>query len=166
MKMTQSGIANLRFTIAVNRSFAKQGEGRQADFISCVAWRQTAENMAKFLRKGSLIGVEGRIETGSYMKDGQTVYTTDIVCDNVQFFEPRSANTQNDGYGQQNQYPQQNQWNNPPTGNQNFGTRGGTLNPEPYPQSTPWAQNPFHPGDVAPKNDYKNIPIADDDLPF
>ena len=93
LKYTTNGIANLRFTVAVNRAFTNQSGERQADFISCVAWRAQAENMAKFLRKGSLIGVEGRIETGSYQaQDGTMRYTTDVIADSVQFLEPRSVN--------------------------------------------------------------------------
>ena len=90
-KQTQSGISNLRFTVAVNRKVAKEGQA-QADFINCVAWRQTADNMAKFLRKGSLIGVEGRIETGSYQaQDGTMRYTTDVIAESVQFLEPKQT---------------------------------------------------------------------------
>ncbi|MCL1949720.1 MAG: single-stranded DNA-binding protein [Turicibacter sp.] len=100
LKYTANGIANLRFSVAVNRSFTSQNGERQADFINCVAWRGQAENMAKFLRKGSLIGVEGRIETGSYQaQDGTTRYTTDVVADSVQFLEPRSAQGDRAGGG-------------------------------------------------------------------
>jgi len=91
LKYTQNGIANVRFTLAVNRAFTNQNGERQADFINCVAWRSQAENMAKFLRKGSLIGLEGRIETGSYQaQDGTTRYTTDVIADSVQFLESRN----------------------------------------------------------------------------
>ena len=91
LKYTTNNIANLRFTIAVNRRIKKEDGTQQADFINCVAWRAQAENMAKFLQKGSLIGIEGRIETGSYQaQDGQMRYTTDVVVDNVQFLESAS----------------------------------------------------------------------------
>jgi len=97
LKYTTNNIANLRFTVAVNRQFSNQNGERQADFISCVVWRTQAENMAKFLKKGSLIGVEGRIETGSYQgQDGQIRYTTDVIADSVQFLEPRT--TQSNAY--------------------------------------------------------------------
>jgi len=101
LKYTQSNIANLRFTVAVNRHFKDADGNTKADFLNCVAWRSTAENMAKFLKKGSLIGVIGRIETGSYTnQEGQTVYTTDIVAESVQFLEPRGAQSEsNQGYG-------------------------------------------------------------------
>lgn len=87
---TNSTIPNLSFTLAVNRKVTNQNNERQAEFIRCQAWRTQAENMARSLKKGSLIGVEGRIVTGSYQgQDGQTRYTTDVVVDNVQFLEPK-----------------------------------------------------------------------------
>lgn len=69
LRYTPSGVAVARFTLAVNRTFSNQQGERQADFINIVVWRKQAENTANFLRKGSLAGVEGRIQTGSY--DGQ-----------------------------------------------------------------------------------------------
>jgi len=90
IKSTQSDILVCRFTLAVNRSF-KGGNGEQeTDFIQCVAWRKQAENMGKFVDKGALLGIEGRIQTGSYYnKDGAIIYTTDVICDSVQFLEPK-----------------------------------------------------------------------------
>ena len=66
LKYTANGIANLQFSLAVNRSYTGANGEKQADFINCMAWRGTAENMTKFLKKGALIGIEGRIETSSY----------------------------------------------------------------------------------------------------
>jgi single-strand DNA-binding protein len=92
VKYTSSNIPYARFTVAVNRTFAGPNGEREADFISCIAWRKQAENMARFVHKGSLVGVEGRIQTGRYDdKDGNTVFTTDVVCDSVQFLEPKSS---------------------------------------------------------------------------
>ena len=71
LKYTTGGIANLRFSLAVNRNFKDDKGNQQADFINCMAWRGQAENMAKFLKKGALIGLEGRIETGSYDERGK-----------------------------------------------------------------------------------------------
>jgi single-strand DNA-binding protein len=99
LKYTASNIAFARFTIAVNRTFAGPSGEREADFIQCIAWRKQAENLARFVHKGSLIGVEGRIQTGSYDdKDGTRRYTTDVVCDSVQFLEPKGENQQQSGY--------------------------------------------------------------------
>ncbi len=92
LSYTPSGIATARFTVAVNRPFKNEGE-QQADFISCVAWRKNAENLANFMKKGNLIGLEGRIQTGSYEGQNGKVYTTDVVADSIQFLEPRSNST-------------------------------------------------------------------------
>ena len=108
LRYTPNGIASCRFIVAVNRTFANEHGERDADFISCVAWRKQAENLANYQRKGALIGVEGRIQTGSYEgQNGQRVYTTDVVADSIQFLEPRS----NTGGSQSNQPYYQNQPN-------------------------------------------------------
>lgn len=108
LKFTPSGIATTKFTVAVNRAFSNQQGEREADFINCIAWRKQAENLANFMRKGSLIGVEGRIQTGSYEgQDGKRVYTTDVVADSIQFLEPRSGSTQNNQTSQQSNSQQQ-----------------------------------------------------------
>ena len=92
LRYTPSGVAVARFTLAVNRTFSNQQGEKEADFISCIVWRKQAENTANFLKKGSLAGVEGRIQTGSYEgQDGKRVYTTEVVADSVQFLEPRSS---------------------------------------------------------------------------
>jgi len=149
LRYTPSGIAMARFTLAVNRTFSNQQGEREADFINCVVWRKQAENTANFLKKGSLAGVEGRIQTGSYEgQDGKRVYTTDVVCDSVQFLEPRGSSGggqsgQSFGGGQQNNpYPtyQQNQ----PTNQQNY-TR---VDDDPFGSSS------------------GPIEVSDDDLPF
>lgn len=85
VKTTQSGQTVARVTIAVDR-YTKAGEERKADFISCTAWGQTAQFLAKYFQKGKEILAEGRIQTGSYTdKDGRKVYTTDVVLDRVEF---------------------------------------------------------------------------------
>jgi single-strand DNA-binding protein len=103
LRYTSSNIGEVKFTLAVNRTFAGPSGEREADFIQCVVWRKQAENLARFVRKGSLIGVEGRIQTGSYDdKDGIRKYTTEVVCDSVQFLEPKSQGNENtDSYGAQ-----------------------------------------------------------------
>ena len=85
LKYTPSGIATAAFTLAVTRTFSNQDGVREADFIRCVAWRKTAENLANYTKKGSMIGVDGRIQTRSYEKDGRRVYVTEVVADSVQF---------------------------------------------------------------------------------
>ncbi len=89
LRYTPSGVAVATFTLAVNRTFTNgQGE-READFISIVAWRQLAELVANYLKKGSQAGLEGRLQTRSYDdKDGKKRYVTEVVADNVQFLSP------------------------------------------------------------------------------
>lgn len=94
LRYTSSNIPSVRFTLAVNRPFENQNGERETDFINVVVWRKQAENVKKYVSKGSLVAVEGRIQTGSYEKDGQRVYTTDVVADNVQFLESK-AQSQN-----------------------------------------------------------------------
>lgn len=95
IRMTQSGNKMANFTLAVNRNKTGKGGQIEADFIRCVAYNKTAENMEKYTHKGSQIGIEGRIQTGSYKdRDGKTVYMTDIACELVQFLDPKENSYQ------------------------------------------------------------------------
>ena len=94
LRYTGSNLPFARFSVAVNRTFNNAQGQRETDFINVVVWRKQAENVKKYITKGSLVAVEGRIQTGSYEKDGQRVYTTDVVADNVQFLETK-AQSQN-----------------------------------------------------------------------
>lgn len=90
LRYTPNGNAVVNFTLAVNRTFKNSQGEQEADFINCQAWRTTAENVAQYLRKGSLAGIEGRIQTRSYENDeGRRVYVTEVVADSVQFLEPK-----------------------------------------------------------------------------
>ncbi len=90
LKATQSNISFVNGTIAVNRPFKDEKGETQADFISFVAWRAQAENAAKYCSKGSLIGIQGRIQTRNYEDDnGQTRYVTEVSADNITFLEPK-----------------------------------------------------------------------------
>src|SRR5690606_14971922 len=89
---TNGGVAVTRFTVAVNRKFTNQQGEREADFINIVAWRNLAENCGNYLQKGSLVAVEGRIQTRSYEnQEGRTVYVTEIVADDVRFLDTRGG---------------------------------------------------------------------------
>lgn len=91
LRTTPNGIATCRVTVAVNRIPNSNGE-RVADFINVVIWRRQAENVARYCSKGSLIGVEGRIQTRNYDgQDGQRRYVTEVVADNVTFLGSRNA---------------------------------------------------------------------------
>lgn len=85
VRKTPSDVSVCRFTVAVDRNYTKQGEERKADFIDCLAWRNTAEFIGKYFSKGSSIAVQGSIQTGSYEKDGIKRRTFEILVDNVSF---------------------------------------------------------------------------------
>lgn len=93
LRYTGSNLPFVRFTVAVNRTFTNQQGQREADFINVVAWRKQAESISNFLDKGSLVSIDGRIQTGSYDdKDGNKKYTVEVVADSVQFLESKSQN--------------------------------------------------------------------------
>ena len=169
LKYTQSGIAVVRFTLAVNRTFTNQQGEREADFINCVAWRKQAENIANFLRKGSLAGVDGRIQTSSFDgRDGQRGCMTEVVADSVQFLEPRSA-TQNrpESGGQAPNYG-----GGAPNnfgGNQNYGNQNQQSNFNQNQQPSfqqPNEQNYTNTNDNPFASNDGPIEVTDDDLPF
>lgn len=90
LRQTPSSIPVTRFTVAVERGYAKQGEERKTDFINVIAWRSTAEFISKYFQKGSMIAIQGSIQTGSYEKDGVKHYTFDVVAGNVSFCGSKS----------------------------------------------------------------------------
>ncbi len=98
LRYTASNVPFARFSLAVNRTFSNGNGERQTDFLNIIVWRKQAENVCNYLNKGSLVSVEGRIQTGSYDdKDGNKRYTTDIVADSVQFLESKGqSNGSND----------------------------------------------------------------------
>ena len=97
LRYTTSNIPTVNFTLAVNRPFANQGGTREADFINVTVWRKQAENVKKYITKGSLVAVEGRIQTRNYNdKDGKKVYVTEVIADNVQFLEPKGQRSMDD----------------------------------------------------------------------
>lgn len=105
LRKTGTGKSVTNFTVAVNRSFAKD----ETDFINCVAWNHTADFMANYLKKGALIGLEGRIQTGSYedRDTGKKIYTTDVVVDNLQSLESKSQRESKNNTNKQYQKPDQ-----------------------------------------------------------
>ena len=96
LRYTASGTAVATFTLAVNRNFTNQNGNREADFINCVIWRKPAETMATLAKKGSLIGVVGRIQTRTYdNQQGQRVYVTEVVVNQFHLLDPK--NNQSNG---------------------------------------------------------------------
>ncbi|WP_100374317.1 single-stranded DNA-binding protein [Bacillus sp. FJAT-45037] len=148
LRYTPSGVAVANFTLAVNRAFSNQQGEREADFLNCVVWRKPAENVANYLKKGSLAGVDGRIQTRSYdNNEGRRVYITEVVAESVQFLEPKGSNQ-----GQGNAFPS---GGGSPAGGNDYSKQ----NQQPNRQSGGFNDDPF-------ANDGKPIDISDDDLPF
>ena len=115
LRQTQSGISSCRFTIAVNRKFKNQNGEYDTDFISCVAWRQTAEFVSRYFNKGSMICVSGSLRTGSYTDKNHsdvTHYTTDVFVETVEFTGEKKQQGTTSSY-QQPQQPQQNRQQQP-----------------------------------------------------
>ena len=103
LRYTPQNVAVATFTLAVNRTFKSQNGEREADFINCVMWRQQAENLANWAKKGSLIGVTGRIQTRNYENnDGQRVYVTEVVADSFQMLESRNQQSSDGTFGNDN----------------------------------------------------------------
>ena len=101
-RQTPNGIDIANFTLAVNRNFKSKNGEQQADFINVVVFRNQAQNVNNYLSKGSLAGVDGRIQSRSYENnEGQRVFVTEVVADSVQFLEPKNSNQQNNQYQQQ-----------------------------------------------------------------
>ena len=179
LRYTQGGAAVATFTLAVDRRFTNQQGEREADFVSCVIWRKSAENFAQYMHKGSLVGIEGRIQTRNYEnQQGQRVYVTEVVVENFSFLEPRSSNRNaapqgGNNYGAPvNNAPQNNQTqnNNPFTSGANNGSQANN-HPNPAP-SAPAGNNQNTNGNNGSNandpfaNTGDSIDISDDDLPF
>lgn len=145
LRVSQSNVAVANFNLAVNRPFTDKNGERGADFINCVVFRKPAENLQKYVSKGSLVGIDGRIQTRNYEnKDGHRVYVTEVVCDQVQYLDSKGSNNDtgsNQQSGNSNNHQQQSGSNNVSYGNK--------KNDE----------NPF-------RNSEGAVDIADDDLPF
>ena len=145
LRKTPSNVSALQGTLAVNRNFKNQNGEREADFINFQAWRGTADIIAEYCGKGSLIGITGRIQTRNYEnQQGQRVYVTEVVADSVALLESRNS-----------QGSQQNQGNSFQNGNS---SQGGNVN-NGYNQQTP---------NFGRSNSMQGTPmdISDDDLPF
>ncbi|HBC4807486.1 TPA: single-stranded DNA-binding protein, partial [Staphylococcus aureus] len=102
-RTTPSGVSVATFTLAVNRTFTNAQGEREADFVNCVVFRRQADNVNNYLSKGSLAGVDGRLQSRNYEnQEGRRVFVTEVVCDSVQFLEPKNTNdSQQDLYQQQ-----------------------------------------------------------------
>lgn len=112
LRYTQSGTAVVNFTVACDRTFSNQNGEKETDFIDCVAWRQQAENIAKYVGKGEMIGVDGRLQISSYQdNNGNNRRKAEVVADSVRFLEPKKRDNEqgkaaSQGAPQQGAYPQ------------------------------------------------------------
>lgn len=106
LKTTGSNVSVCNFTIAVNRRFRNAEGNYDADFINCVAWRQQAEFLARFFTKGRMVGIVGSIQTRNYdREDGQKVYITEVVADEISFVDSKSQSDFTPGASQNNSAP-------------------------------------------------------------
>lgn len=137
LRYTESGVAVARFTLAVNRNYTNQQGERETDFINITVWRGLAENCAKFTHKGSLVGVDGRLQVRTYEnQEGHTVWATEVVAEDVRFLESKNSRTNDNTVGGNHTGYNQNQ----------------------YKKQSP-EQDPF-------ESVGKAIDLSDDDLPF
>ncbi len=143
LRYTANGAAVANFTVAVNRTFTNSQGDREADFINCIIWRKAAENFVNFTNKGSLVGIDGRIQTSSYEnQQGQRVYRTDVNVDNFSLLESRAESEQRKSNNNSNQSSGQYSNSNNKQSNNN-----SSNNDDPF-------------------ADGKQVDISDDDLPF
>ena len=172
----ENQLAIARYTLAVDRRFRRDGED-SADFISCVAFGKAAEFAEKYFHKGIRITVSGRIQTGSYTnRDGNKVYTTEVVVDNQEFAESKAASdasraayqNQGGGFGGQS-YGQQGGYNNAPQGGFGSAPQGGFGGAPQGGFSQPSAApvQGQRPAGNTPDDGFMNIPEGiDEELPF
>lgn len=151
LRYTTSNIAVATFSLAVNRNFKDANGERETDFINCAIWRQQAENLANWAKKGALIGITGRIQTRSYEnQQGQRVYVTEVVAENFQMLESRAASEGGNA----------NQGNT----SRAFGNGNGYAGP--YGQQAPQQQGPNFARESGSYGNANPLDISDDDLPF
>lgn len=146
LRYTANGTGVATFTLAINRNFTNQAGEREADFVQCVIWRKPAETLANYARKGTLLGVTGRIQTRSYdNQQGQRVYVTEVLADSFQLLESKATSEQRQSTqaSQPTQQANRQNYNEPVT--------SGFPNDGDMPVGAP-------PG--------ATLDISDDDLPF
>lgn len=149
LRATSSGTNNASFSLAVERNFKNANGEKETDFINCVAWRKTAEILAQYAPKGSMIGIRGRIQTRNYENNqGVRVYVTEVVADEVQLIDTRNNNQGTNA----NYY-------------QNNANNGGFNSSQQ--QSNGFGSDPFQSGQQGSFNgNNNNLEVSNDDLPF
>ena len=145
LRVSQSNVSVANFNLAVNRPFTDKNGERGADFINCVVFNKQAENLNKYTIKGSLVGIDGRIQTRNYEnKDGVRIFVTEVVCDSVQYLDTKGSNSDTGGNQQGNNSNNRQQQSG--SSNVSYGTQKND-------------ENPF-------ANSRGSVDIQDDDLPF
>ncbi|MDT3958481.1 single-stranded DNA-binding protein [Staphylococcus kloosii] len=153
-RTTPSGVSVATFTLAVNRTFTNAQGEREADFINCVVFRKQAENVNNYLSKGSLAGVDGRLQSRSYEnQEGRRIFVTEVVCDSVQFLEPKNQNNQRQNQSGGNDFQDYGQSFGGQQSGQNTSRNNNNAS------NNNQSDNPF-------ANANGPIDISDDDLPF
>lgn len=143
-RTTPSGVAMVRFSLAVDRDFKSQNGERQTDFFNIIAWRSTADFVSRYFHKGQLVALQGTIQMNNYTdRDGNKRTSYDIVADQVYFAEPKRDNAQQNNYDY---------------------SRYDQMTPPPAPQAAPSYGEPA--SSYQSGNDGDFTPVADDDLPF
>lgn len=149
LRYTSSGRAVCQFSIAISRNYTNQQGQRDADFINCVVWDKQAENLAKYITKGRLVAVDGRIQTRNYdNNEGKKVYVTEVLANSIQFLESKNSGQGNDNM-EQNPFDSMTEPNYPAP-NSNEGSNNDTISVE---------KDPF-------ESFGESIEISDNDLPF
>ncbi len=148
VRKTQTGLSVASFTVACDRRVSKSQDNSQqtADFINCVAWRQSADFLGQYARKGAMVGVDGRLQTRSYdRQDGTKAYITEVVCDNVNLLESKAQSAARASQPVDNSY---NNYQQP------------SYQPQaPAYQPQPTVEDAF-------SNEQPPLDISNDDLPF
>ena len=145
LRHTTSGRAVCQLTVAVSRNFTNQNGEREADFITVVVWDKQAENVSKYVNKGKLISVEGRLQTRNYDdKDGKKVYVTEVLANSIQFLSPSNSNNQSSPVAEENPF--------------DFGPTSMPEQPKPTPVVSV-EKDPF-------ESFGETVAITDNDLPF
>ena len=153
LRYTSSNRAVCQFTVAIDRPFTNQSTGqREADFINVVAWDKTGENVGKYMSKGRLIAVEGRIQTRNYdNNEGKKVYVTEVIASNVQFLESRNATQNTSSFNDMPEPPmEKTPYDFADNSNNNEESTSDTMNTD---------KDPF-------ESFGEQIEISDNDLPF
>lgn len=157
VRKTQTGLSVASFTVACDRRVSKSQDNSQqtADFINCVAWRQSADFLGQYARKGAMVGVDGRLQTRSYdRQDGTKAYVTEVVCDNVNILESKAASTARATQSYDN------------SSYNNYQQPSYQPQPTAYQQPQQATYQPQSAVEDAFSNEQPPLDISNDDLPF